>query len=110
MARPQRSRSVCCEPEFTAFTPDIKACGEVTLTVDEYHVIRLVDLEQMTHAEAARRMDISRPTTTEIYNCARNKIADCLINGKQLRVAGGNYRLCDGKLCGDGCRRRKAAE
>ena len=94
MARPQRSRSVCCEPEFTGFTPENKPCGEVTLTVDEYHEIRLVDLEQMTH----------------VYNCARNKIADCLVNGKRLVIAGGNYRLCDGKRCGDSCRRRKAAE
>ncbi|MGN0667423.1 MAG: hypothetical protein ACI4KF_12975 [Huintestinicola sp.] len=31
----------------------------ITLTVDEYEVIRLIDLEQLNHAQAAERMNIS---------------------------------------------------
>ncbi|MGN0696401.1 MAG: DUF134 domain-containing protein [Oscillospiraceae bacterium] len=107
MPRPQRCRRVCEEPEFSAFSPDgIPNNESVTLTVDEYEVIRLVDLEQLTHLQAAEQMNISRPTATEIYNAARIKIADCIVNGKRLVVSGGNYRLCSGGICGGMCRRQ----
>ncbi len=107
MARPSRCRRVCEEPAFDRFAP----CGrdgveEVSLTVDEYEVIRLVDYEKKTHAQCAEQMDISRTTVTEIYEKARYKIADCLVNGKLLRIAGGNYQICRGRAAGGrGCGR-----
>lgn len=107
MPRPQRCRRVCEEPEFNVFSPDgIPNNAIVTLTVDEYEVIRLIDLEQLNHAQAAERMNISRPTATEIYNAARIKIADCIVNGKKLVVSGGNYSLCSGGICGKQCKRQ----
>ena len=94
MPRPQRCRRVCREPEFNVFSPEgIIGDETVTLTVDEYEVIRLIDLEQLTHSQAAEQMDISRPTATEIYNSARTKIADCIVNVRKLVVTGGRYRL-----------------
>lgn len=94
MPRPQRCRRVLGEPEYCGFGPDGIACPEtIVLTVDEYEVIRLVDLQQLTHAQAAQQMDISRTTATEIYNCARVKLADCIVNGKRLVVSGGSYTL-----------------
>lgn len=85
MPRPQRRRRVCEEPEFNSFFPEGIPCkDEVVLSIDEYEVIRLIDLEQLTHAQAAQRMDISRPTATEIYNSARIKFADCIVNGKNF--------------------------
>ena len=75
MPRPQRCRKVCSEPEYSMFYPAGFASGDtVTLTVDEYEVIRLVDLEKLTHSQAAELMEISRTTATEIYNIAREKI------------------------------------
>lgn len=107
MPRPQRCRRVCEEPEYSAFSPDgIANSSCVTLTVDEYEVIRLIDLEQLTHAQAAEQMNISRPTATEIYNSARIKIADFIVNGKRLVVSGGNYSLCSGGICGKICRKQ----
>ena len=107
MPRPQRCRRVCEEPEYNSFSPDgIPNNTCITLTVDEYEVIRLVDLEQLNHAQAAEQMNISRPTATEIYNNARIKIADCIVNGKRLVVSGGNYSLCNGGICGKQCRRQ----
>lgn len=107
MPRPKRCRRVCEEPEFNSFSPDgIPNNTCITLTVDEYEVIRLVDLEQLNHAQAAEKMNISRPTATEIYNTARIKIADCIVNGKRLVVSGGNYSLCSGGICGKHCRRQ----
>ncbi|MBE6968890.1 MAG: DUF134 domain-containing protein [Ruminococcaceae bacterium] len=103
MPRPQRCRRVCREPEYLSFRPDEGLeSGEVQLNIDEYEVLRLVDYERLTHAQCAAQMDISRTTVTEIYDSARRKIADSLVNGKHLIIEGGNYRLCDGNA-GDSC-------
>lgn len=71
---------------------------DVVLLVDEYEVIRLVDLEKLSHEECAKNMDISRTTVTEIYESAREKIAECLVRGKGLVISGGNYCICQGGL------------
>ena len=109
MPRPQRCRRICCEPEFEKFSPSGAGdTGSVVLTLDEFEVIRLVDLEKQTHEQCAKQMDISRTTVTEICESARQKIADCLVNGKNLIISGGNYRLCEGgavKGCGKKCPR-----
>ena len=109
MPRPQRCRRICCEPEFEKFSPSGAGdTGSVVLTLDEFEVIRLVDLEKQTHEQCAKQMDISRTTVTEICESARQKIADCLVNGKKLIISGGNYRLCEGgavKGCGKKCTR-----
>lgn len=104
MPRPQRSRKICKEPVFAEFSPDARPDADVVvLTVDEFETLRLVDLEKLTHEQCAERMDISRTTVTEIYESAREKVADCLVNGKRLAITGGNYRLCEGKGCKCSC-------
>lgn len=57
----------------------------ITLTVDEYEAVRLIDLMKCTHEQCAAQMDISRTTATEIYESARTKIAASLIGGKDAR-------------------------
>ena len=47
--------------------------------------------------QCAMQMEIGRSTVTEIYESARGKIADSLINGRRLVIDGGNYKLCDGE-------------
>lgn len=107
MARPVRCRRICDEPEYDSFAPcGIKTAKQVVLTIDEFEAIRLIDYEKKTHEQCGMQMNISRTTVTEIYERAREKIADCIINGKMLRIAGGNYVLCDGsalKYCGKKC-------
>ncbi|MGN1118889.1 MAG: DUF134 domain-containing protein [Oscillospiraceae bacterium] len=97
MARPSKCRRICSEPEFDGFVPRGNYAQEtVILSVDEYETIRLIDLERLTQEQCAAIMNISRPTVTEIYDAARSKLADCIVNGKALNISGGNYRLCDG--------------
>ena len=106
MARPTRCRRICTEPAYDRFIPCGIAGGEGgLLTLDEYEVIRLIDFEGRTHEEAAHQMQISRTTVTEIYQSARYKLADCLVNGRPLEITGGNYRLCDGGFCEGGAGR-----
>lgn len=107
MARPFRCRRICFEPKYDSFAP----CGaenmeQVLLTVDEFEAIRLIDYEKRTHEQCARQMGVSRTTVTEMYEKARTKIADCIVNGRMLCISGGNYALCDGsawRCCGKKC-------
>lgn len=114
MARPQRCRKICNRPAFTAFSPSEKTQAEpIILTLDEFEVIRLVDLEKQTHEQCAKQMEVSRSTVTEIYESARQKIADSLVNGRCLTIHGGNYRLCDGSSAWchkKHCERQKQSE
>jgi predicted DNA-binding protein (UPF0251 family) len=106
MARPVKVRRVCEEPKYTRFVPAGAECSEpVFLTTEEYEVIRHVDHQKMTHEECALQMGISRSTVTEIYDSARTKIADALINGRELCIEGGNYRVCKGGECSD-CKKK----
>ena len=112
MPRPPRCRRICDVPQVDKFCPN--GCEDVEpilLTLDEYEVIRLVDLEQQTHEQCAAQMDISRSTVQEIYESARRKIASCLVHGKPLHITGGNYRICGGQEaahCGRCCRTQRA--
>ena len=98
MPRPPRCRRICDVPQVDKFCPNGGEDVEpILLTLDEYEVIRLVDLEQQTHERCAAQMDISRSTVQEIYESARRKIAACLVHGKPLHITGGNYRICGGQ-------------
>ncbi len=106
MPRPRKWRKVCCLPDSTHFGPlDTQADQDffVTMSVDEYETVRLIDLEGFTQEECADHMNVARTTVQRIYNDARRKIAESLVLGKILRIEGGDYRLCDG--LGDECGR-----
>ncbi len=102
MARPQRCRRICSLPQVSTFCSERGAEERpILLTLDEYEVIRLVDLEQKTHQMCALQMDISRSTVQEIYESARRKLAACIVHGRELRITGGNYRICGGREAGE---------
>lgn len=95
MPRPQKQRCICSLPRIRKFAPqDGEASGGINLTYDEYEVIRLLDYMQMTQEQCARRMGISRPTVTRIYEEARRKMADMLTNGRTLTIGGGDVYVC----------------
>ena len=54
MPRPPRCRRICGVPQVDAFCPNgCENTEPILLTLDEYEVIRLVDLEQQTHEQCA---------------------------------------------------------
>ncbi len=105
MARPRKFRKISSIPEAEGLIPigyNKDDCPfEVKMTYDEYETIKLIDLLGMNQEECAIKMDISRPTVTNIYNDARYKLADALINEKILLIESGDFTVCkQGKKIG----------
>jgi len=62
---------------------------EIIFYFEEYEAIRLLDYENLTQAEAAGYMEISRPTLTRVYESARNKIARAFTESLPIKIEGG---------------------
>jgi len=99
MPRPKKRRTVCDLPRFSRFAPlDIPrgAEGAIIMTVDEYEVLRLIDGERFTQQETSEKMQVSRTTVQAIHDQASRKMAECLVNGRELIIEGGDYQTCTG--------------
>lgn len=108
MPRPVKFRKVCHFPSTLEFTPGQggQEGPAVVLTVDEYEVIRLMDRDGLSQEQCGEQMHIARTTVQKIYEIARKKIAQALVEGRPLRIEGGQFRLCDGLsegCAGSGC-------
>ena len=66
---------------------------EIILTLEEFETIRLKDFEGLCQTDAAEKMKISQPTFQRSYENARKKIAAALVEGKSLKIEGGNYKF-----------------
>ena len=107
MPRPRKCRRVCGLPAVGCFIPaegDVSGRETLIMTVEEYEAIRLIDLEGLDQEACAERMSVARTTAQRIYNDARRKLACFLVEGRILRIQGGDYTLredfgCDGD-CG----------
>jgi predicted DNA-binding protein (UPF0251 family) len=98
MARPKCCRLVGEEPGITYFKPrgiPLTELEEVVLGVDEFEALRLADLEGLYQEDAAAKMKVSRATFGRIISSAHQKVSDALVNGKALRIEGGNVAVSD---------------
>lgn len=111
MPRPCKGRRVCALPGCTSFAP-LGRQGKkvVTMSVDEYETIRLIDLENLTQQQCAQQMEVARATVQTIYASARKKLAQCVVQGATLTIGGGQYRLCQqiGRPCPRNCHSTRA--
>lgn len=97
MARPRKWRRVCTLPKINIYGPidlSLGVEGLIMMTVEEYESIRLMDLEGLNQEQCAESMGIARSTIQRIYDDARKKLADSVVNGKILKIEGGDYKLC----------------
>ena len=110
MARPVKSRRICGLPEVTEFFPgDGEAREAVVLTLDEFEAIRLIDRLELSQEDCAAQMNVARTTVQYIYDSARKKLAEALVEGKGIRIGGGIYELCPNSddCCKKTCRREE---
>jgi uncharacterized protein len=108
LARPKKVRHVENLPYVSYFKPagiPLKSLEEVTLAVEEIEALRLKDLEGLDQADAAARMNVSRPTFQRILVKARGKVAEALFHGKAVRIGGGDFHVAPDAPAGRGkCR------
>ncbi len=115
MPRRKKCRKVCQMPSMQEFRPvgDIPCESAVILSVDEFEAIRLIDKQGFSQEECSGYMEVARTTVQTIYNSARKKLADALVDGLPLRIEGGDYQLCDGmeEYCGcGGCQKHRRGQ
>jgi len=67
--------------------------ASVILKYEEYESIKLANYEMLSQDDAAKKMNVSRPTFTRIYNRALKQIAKSFVEGKAIEIEGGNYLL-----------------
>ena len=105
MPRRVKCRKVCHYPQTLEFLPQNNDAEQepIILTVDEYETIRLIDRRGMSQEQCAAFMQIARTTVQRIYETARKKLADFVVEGRPLRIEGGDFRLCNGSSTGCGC-------
>jgi predicted DNA-binding protein (UPF0251 family) len=63
---------------------------EISLGIDELEAVRLKDLAGLEQEECARLMGVSQSTLQRTLTAARAKIAEALVMGRAIRIAGGN--------------------
>ena len=96
MGRIPKWRRVNFIPQITYFKPagvPLASLQEVCLSIEEAEATRLKDLEELEQEECAQRMNISRTTFARVLSSARQKVADALLNGKAIRIEGGNFEM-----------------
>lgn len=99
MVRPRKMRIVSYEPNVGYFKPrgiPLSQLEEIILTVDELEALRLSNMKNLGQAEAAEKMQVHQSTFHRMLAKAREKVTDALVNGKAIRIEGGQYRMQPG--------------
>lgn len=102
MPRKKCKRIVGAFPEIEGFMPigkQLDECKTVHLHIEEYETIRLLDYLGFSQDDAAKEMLVSRPTITRIYEEARRKVAKAFIEGREIKIIGGNYEFAGAVKC-----------
>lgn len=95
MPRPRKQKRVFRMPERSLYGPldGTKKNFEITMLVEEYETIRLIDFENLNQEECAKAMNVARATVQRLYETARKKLAESLITGCVLRIDGGDFEI-----------------
>ncbi|MBP3888957.1 MAG: DUF134 domain-containing protein [Cellulosilyticum sp.] len=94
MARPVKVRKVENLPKENYFMPKGKkqcTLEEMALKVEELEAMRLKDIEGLSQEECAKQMEVSRQTFQNILDEARRKVTLALVEGRGIRIGGGNF-------------------
>ena len=109
MARQKRLRELQELPIVKGFRPmwlRPRYGRAITLHLEEYEVLRLIDYEGMVHEEVAGLMKVSRPTVTRIYESARKKLGQALVEGRSFYIEGGEIKITETHYLCEECQER----
>lgn len=89
MPRPRLNRRIRGKPNSNYFKPagiPLKDLVEISLEMQEFEALRLIDFLKISQDEAAKKMEISQPTFSRILKTAREKVSEAIINGKAIKI------------------------
>ena len=105
MPNRRRFRRIKMPPAMEGFKPfgiPMRDLESVDLLFEEFEALRLADYENLTQEEAAKIMNISRPTFTRLYDKALKSVVKAFVEGKAIVIRGGTYITDDyWYRCGD---------
>lgn len=87
MARDKVQRELNLKLVSKYFGPkDATPVEDIVLLHEEMEAIQLMDAMNMYQEDAAKRMNVSRPTFARILKNARKKVATALISGSNIKI------------------------
>ena len=102
MPRPFCCRRIAGRPAASTFKPigvPVLEVEEVVMSLDEFEAVRLADLDGLYQEQAAEQMNVSRTTFSRIIDAAHRKMADAIVHGRALRIAGGAVQVSGRRCC-----------
>ena len=94
--RPRVQRRMDLGEPLRCYAPQCNTVEEeetVTILPEELELLKLVDLNGLAQEEASAVMGVSRRTVWKDLHEARRKVADALIHGKRIEIAGCERRI-----------------
>ena len=85
--RCKKPRHCRCKFKGKAFKPTgipMSEVAQIALSRDELEALKLCDLDDLTQAEAGKKMGVSRGTIQRILSAGRKKVARALTQGGAL--------------------------
>lgn len=94
MPRPKRPRYIINHPVVNTFIPEgTHSQEEVTLSLEEFEAIRLIDYDGLDQSQAAEIMRVSRQTVGRILKSGRYKLSKFVVEAHRLKVEGGCFKM-----------------
>ncbi len=94
--RSKQYRKVVSPPALKGFKPigvPYDQAAVVSMLYEEYEALRLADYSGMKQEDAARLMNVSRPTFTRIYSSCLQKLAMAFTEGRSIVIEGGDVEF-----------------
>lgn len=87
MGREKNKRNLIYKPAFKDFIPENKPNTGITVLLDEeMEALYLMDVLNLYQEEAAKSMEVSRPTFTRVLKNARQKLTRALVYGNKISI------------------------
>lgn len=92
MARNIQNKIIRSKPLSSSWIPsEENIYSAITISLEEWETIRLVDYNGLSQQDASYSMKVSRQTVQTLLQSARKKVARSLVESIPLNIKGGNF-------------------